>query len=396
MKHTKKSIKTVAAILMTIMLVFAFTSVTVFADSAPVAMVGDTPYTTIADAIKNVGDGGTVQLLAGEFDEAVSTGRIDKSFTIVGADNYSTVLSGGIQIGTDNSSWPIQECTVTVKGIAFKNNGLAIMDVRNTVVEDNKFENIDKYAIRVLDQATDGKEASVVVKNNYVDGAEHGIRIRTPHTVEITGNTVKNTQHNSVTIEYGKWPANNGSITIANNTFENWALGGEGRAVRSETKASEIEKEISFTGNKMIHEGEPAEEYLKLTGVGTTTVNLEKNYWNSAAPDFDTIITVEGGSTAAAPVEFYKAEAMKAEDLNTYVAPPAAEEDDKQEEEKKVEEKKEEKPAATEDKKSEATKTDNKATSPKTGANKATALMTIFMSAAICYVAAAQIKKRAR
>lgn len=289
-----------------------------------VAQVGTEKYATVKEAIDDVEDGGTVELLAGEISEDIQTGRINKSFTIVGAADYATVLTGGLQIGTDNSSWGVQEYTVTVKGIAFKNKGLKVFDIRNANIEDNKLENIaGAAAIHIIDSAIDAVESDVVVKNNVVDGAEQGIRIRTGYNIEITGNTVKNTQHNAITIEHGaNWPGNEGTVVIDNNTFENWALGGEGRVVRATFgTATQLEKEIAFTGNKMVRDEEPTEEYAKLTDIGTTTVDFEKNYWNSDEPDFDKIILVEGGNEEVEITEYYKEETMEEKDLNTYVAP---------------------------------------------------------------------------
>lgn len=293
------------------------------------AQVGAVKYATVKEAITAVENGGTVELLAGEFSEVISTGRIDKSFTIVGSANHATVLTGGLTIGTDNSSKPVQEYTVTVKGIAFKNKGIAVKDIRNVNIEDNKLENVSgNAAILILDPAIDAVESNVIIKNNVIDGAEQGIRVRTGYNIEITGNTVKNTQHNSITIEHGsKWAGNNGDVIIKDNTFENWALGGEGRCVRAAFgKATQLEKEIAFTGNKMVRDGEPVEEYAKITGVGTVAVDFEKNYWNSDTPDFDKIILVEGGNKEVKVDEYYKEETMEEKDLNTYVEPTVEEE----------------------------------------------------------------------
>lgn len=382
--------KKLLSVLLCVMLVLTAVSTTAFAAEAPIAKVGNVECYTIAEAVAMVEDGGTIELLAGEITEEINTGRIDKSFTIVGAEDYATVLTAGIKVGTDNSSWPIQECTVTVKGITFKNAGVSILDVRNVVVEDNKFENIiGTAAVYIVDPATDAQESNVVVKNNVVDGAEYGIRIRTGYNIEITGNTIKNTQHNGITLEHAsKWPANDGIVTIADNTFENWALGGEGRVVRAAFgDATELEKEINFTENKMIRDEEPAEEYAKLTGVGTTAVNLEKNYWNSDAPDFESIITVEGGNAEVAVAEYYKAETMKKEDLNTYVAPPTTDDDNKSDtDDTNTDDSK------TDDNKTTDNKTDDKSTSPKTG-DSAVAFVMLVMSAVILFTATRFAKK---
>lgn len=293
-----------------------------------VAQIGDTKYATVQEAITAVEDGGTVELLAGDISENISTGRIAKSFSIIGAANHATTLTGGLTIGTDHSSKPVQEYTVTIKGIVFKNNGIAVKDVKNVNIEDNKLYNIaEGAAIYIIDSAIHDVVSDVVAKNNIVDGANQGIRIRTGYNMEITDNIIKNTQHNSITIEHGsKWSGNNGTVVINNNTFENWALGGEGRVVRAHFgTATEFNKEISFTGNKMIREEEPVEEYAKFTGVGTVAVDFEKNYWNSDTPDFDKIILVEGGNNTVEIAEYYKAETMQDKDLNTYVEPPVAE-----------------------------------------------------------------------
>ena len=228
-----------------------------------VAQIGDTKYATVQEAITAVEDGGTVELLAGDISENISTGRIAKSFSIIGAANHATTLTGGLTIGTDHSSKPVQEYTVTIKGIVFKNNGIAVKDVKNVNIEDNKLYNIaEGAAIYIIDSAIHDVVSDVVAKNNIVDGANQGIRIRTGYNMEITDNIIKNTQHNSITIEHGsKWSGNNGTVVINNNTFENWALGGEGRVVRAHFgTATEFNKEISFTGNKMIREEEPVEE----------------------------------------------------------------------------------------------------------------------------------------
>ena len=382
--------KKLLSVLLCVALAFTAVSITAFA-AAPIAKVGEVECYSIAEAVAMVEDGGTIELVAGEITEEINTGRIDKSFTIVGAADYATVVTGGIKIGTDNSSWPIQECTVTVKGISFKNSGVGVMDVRNVVIEDNKFENATESvaAIYVIDPATDAQESSIVVKNNVIDGAEQGIRVRTGYNVEIIGNTVKNTQHNAITLEHAsKWPANNGTVTIADNNFENWALGGEGRVVRATFGAAEdLEKDIAFTGNKMVREEEPAEEYAKLTGVGTTAINLEKNYWNSDAPDFETIIKIEGGNAEVEVAEYYKAETMSAEDLNTYVAPPAADEDEDKDESK--DEAQNDNAADTTDKKDEVK--DDKNTSPKTSDNMI-AVAVLAVSAAALLISARKVK----
>ncbi len=369
----KKLVKKSVTVLTVIAIMVLSISATALA-ATPVAKIGSTEYDTLADAVAAVADGGEIQLLATQFDQNIALGRVQKSFTLIGADNYGTVFTAGLQIGTDNSTWPILEHTITVKNIYFKNKSLSVCDYRNVNIIGNKFEDIantEPAAIRIIDPAIDGIKASAVVSDNIIDKASQGIRIRTGYNITITGNTVKNTQHNAITIEHNSnRPANDGKVVIEKNTFENWALGGDGRVVRGTFgPEAAVEKEIIFNENKMLCDNEPAEEYAKITSIGTTTVNLEKNYWNSDEPDFDTILTVTGGNAEANVTEYYKAKEMKAEDLNTYVAPPANEENN-------AEEKADNK---TEEPREKETNKDGY-TSPATGDNSTTLLAVLMFS----------------
>lgn len=388
--------KKLLSLLLCVMLLFSITSITAFAAETAVAKIGDVEYATIAEAIAAVEDGGTIQLLAGEFDEVVETGRLDKSFTVIGADDYTTVLTGGMIIGTDNSSKPIIEQTVTVKGITFKNTCLSICDIRNAVVEDNVFENITATAaIQIIDSATDGNKSNAVIKNNIIDTVSSaGINIRNGYNITITDNTVKNTQHNAITVMHNaKYPANKGSLTVTDNTFENWALGGDGRVLRATfgSDYEEIAKEVTFTDNKMVRDTEPEEEYVKITEVGTVAVNLEKNYWNSDAPDFDTIVSITGTNTDVDIEEYYKAATMKDEDLNTYVAPVV---DDKKDDTKTDNNKTDNTKTdnTQKDTVADIAKTDNTNTSPKTGDNLLPIVFTVISAVAIFALSTRKIK----
>lgn len=381
----KKSV----SVLLCVMLLLSAIGITAFATETAVAKIGDVEYATIAEAIAAVEDGGTIKLLAGEFDEVVETDRLDKSFAIIGADDHATVLTGGMRIGTDNSSKPIIEQTVNVKGITFKNACLSICDIRNAVVEDNVFENITATAaIQIIDSATDGNEANTVIKNNVIDTVSSaGINIRNGYNITITGNTVKNTQHNAITVQHNaKYPANKGSLTVTDNTFENWALGGDGRVLRATfgSDYEEVAKEVNFTDNKMVRDTEPEEEYVKITEIGTVAINLEKNYWNSNVPDFDTIISITGTNTDVDIKEYYKAETMKAEDLNTYVAPVT---DDKKEDTETGDTKTDD--IKTGDKKDNPiveTKKDDANTSPKTGESLVTTMFVMVSAVALVFL----------
>ena len=110
----KKNMK-IFTIIFTLMFVFIVkVNATVCIDNCA-AKIGVVKYDTIQEAITAVEEGGTVEILAGEFSEEIKTGRISKSFTIIGAANHATVLTGGLTVGTDQSSLGVQNYTVAIK-----------------------------------------------------------------------------------------------------------------------------------------------------------------------------------------------------------------------------------------------------------------------------------------
>lgn len=264
-----------------------------------VASIGSTTYSSLSAAIAAAADGAVINVLPVEITEAISpwsgdsTHALEKSITILGA-NYAsnpsnsasdngTVLTGGMYFGYDDSR--TRNHTITVKGITFKGKGLKVADQTNVVIENNKFLNItDDNAITVLDQEYDGQEGSVTIKNNYIDGVtgsgKVGINLRNPYTVMVTGNTVKNTNHNAITIQKKAGnPENAGEVSITDNALDNWGVGGEGRAVRAAFAETEEEvKNVIFTGNTMKHSDAP-EEFVKITGADS--VEIADSIWNS-------------------------------------------------------------------------------------------------------------------
>ncbi len=265
-----------------------------------VASIGSTTYSSLSAAITAATDGAVINVLPVEIAEAISpwsgdsTHALEKSITILGA-NYAsnpsnsdsdngTVLTGGMYLGYDDSK--TRNHTITVKGITFKGKGLKVADQTNVIIENNKFLDITEGdAITVLDQEYDGQEGSVIIKNNYVDGVTEsgkvGINLRNPYTVLISGNTVKNTNHNSITIQKKAGnPENAGEVSITDNVLENWGVNeAEGRALRAAFAATEeFVKNVVFTGNKMTHSDAP-EEFVKITGADS--VEIADSIWNS-------------------------------------------------------------------------------------------------------------------
>ena len=125
----------------------------------------------------------------------------------------------------------------------------------------------------------------IFVSGNEIDTtADAGIRVRTPKALTITDNKIKNTSHNSITVEHGgTYPANTGAIVITGNTLENWGTSGEGRALRLAMGSGDAEKDVTFERNVMIHTDAP-EEFAKITDAPEATVSVDENYWGGMDP----------------------------------------------------------------------------------------------------------------
>ncbi len=266
-----------------------------------VAQVGKFKYESVTAAINAANDGDTVQLLAGTISEYIapwagdSTHKSEKSITIVGAENFGTILTGGLYLGYDDSG--CRAHTITIKGIAFEGKGILVAGQQNVVIEGNKFTNITTYvatthsananAISII-----GKNVNATIKDNVIDAtASGGIHLRDVANATVTGNTVANTNDNAITIN--PTAGSNGEFVITDNVLSNWGLGGEGRAIRVSGGAT-----VEINGNVMIHEAAP-EQFVKVTGA--TSVNVNENYWSGKSPVDAGVIDV----AAATPENYY-------------------------------------------------------------------------------------------
>lgn len=248
------------------------------------AKIGTTYYETVTAAINAAADGATVQLLSGTIDEYIAPWagdtqhKTEKSITIVGAENFGTTLTGGLYLGYDDSQ--CRDHNIVVKGIAFEGKGVLVASQKNVTIEGNKFSNItdcvaspstaSKNAISI-----NGKDVNAVVKNNIITTtASVGIDLRNIKTAEVEGNTVANTQHNSMQVQNASAES---KVEVLNNNFSDWGLGGEGRAMRIN-----VAKDVTVNGNVMSHTGTVPEEFAKVTGA--TALDASKNYWNGLSP----------------------------------------------------------------------------------------------------------------
>ena len=248
-----------------------------------VAKVGTVYYHSVNEAINAAENGATVQLLKRRIDEAIApwTGdsqhKLEKSITIQGYSDFGTRLTGGMFLGYNDGT--VRENTITVKGINFVGKGVVVANQKNVVIEGNKFTGInalvsDKHAnsncaVLVIGTSKDMSIAATV-KNNVIENvANAGIYLSQVAKVVVEDNTVTGTKHNALTVS----AATTATVDVKNNTFAQWGLGGEGRAMRISGAAT-----VNVNENVMSYEGTMPEEFVKVTGA--TAFNASANYWN--------------------------------------------------------------------------------------------------------------------
>ena len=250
-----------------------------------VAKIGDVYYSSVNEAINAAEIGATVQLLPRTIDEAIApwTGdsqhKLEKSITIVGA--AGTTLTGGMYLGYNDGT--VRDNTITVKGINFEGKGIVVANQRNVVIEGNKFTNIDALvsdkhsnsncAILVIGTKNDMSIAATIKENEIENVANAGIYLSQVGAVSVNGNTVTDTKHNALTVS----AATTATVEVKDNTFAQWGLGGEGRAMRISGAAT-----TNLNANVMSYEGTAPEEFVKVTGA--TNIDASKNYWDGENP----------------------------------------------------------------------------------------------------------------
>ena len=252
-----------------------------------VAKIGNVYYSSVNEAINAAESGATVQLLPHTIDEAIApwTGdsqhKLEKSITIVGADDFGTTLTGGMFLGYNDGT--VRDNTITVKGINFEGKGVVVANQKNVVIEGNKFTNIDALvsdkhsnsncAILVIGTKNDMSIAATIKDNEIKDVANAGIYLSQVGAVSVDGNTVTGTKHNALTVS----AATTATVEVKGNTFAQWGRGGEGRAMRISGAAT-----TNLNANVMSYEGTAPEEFVKVTGA--TNIDASKNYWNGVNP----------------------------------------------------------------------------------------------------------------
>ena len=269
-----------------------------------VAKIGNVYYTSVNDAINAAQDGETVKLLACTIDEVIapwagdSQHRLEKSITIVGAENFGTTLTGGLFLGYNDGT--VRDNTITVKDINFVGKGVTVANQKNVVIEGNKFTDINALvseqhgnsgsAIHIIGTNND-KSIVATVKDNVIENVtgtkQAGVYMSQVANVTVKGNTVTGTTHNAITISAAT--ATDAAILVENNTLSQWGLSGEGRAMRISGGAT-----VEVHKNVMSNTAAP-EEFVKITGAPATGVDASENYWNGVSPlsMFNTDLTID-------------------------------------------------------------------------------------------------------
>ena len=282
-------------------------------------------FATIQDALDAVVDNGTITITPGTYTGDITISRSIKDLTITGEDG-AIIKDGSLTVATNGIQLP----GLTIENLAFENaniqmspNGdsdLSGLTIRNNTFTGAKAANLSAIHLNLGSKATDGSGAAY-------DG------------LTITGNTIKNIKKDSssgiLIIGDGKIASD---VTITNNTID--GVGWNGIQLNNM-----LGKAITVTGNDIRNCGatDPdgvinlyhseansfkINENKIIVGEGqlgvsniSDDVNLNRNYWGTPTPDFDKLLGYTKDTDAVEVDEFYRAESMQPEDLNTYEPP---------------------------------------------------------------------------
>lgn len=276
--------------------------------ATPVAQVGSTEYTTLAEAILAAQDGATIEILDGTWDaDAVGSMTTDealsvrtKSLTIQPADEASPKFTANVTLGYDDSS--TRNATITVKGLAFENAQLLIGNYAQTTVEGCSFVGSgNEAALRIIESCasnynrTDFMVDQVTVKDCTFNGTKTGvpaIRVRDSGNVLITGNTIANSNHNGILLESDTKNSRvntqvSKTVVIQNNLIKEWHAGNVadgGRGIRAALGTMAAGSSVTISGNVFRKEqtGFDSPDYVNISDVGSgNAVDLSGNDWNN-------------------------------------------------------------------------------------------------------------------
>ena len=285
----------------------------------PVAKIGDTTYSTLAEALIAATSGDTIELFGGTYG-ANEIGALDeagkytnanlvryKSLTIQPIAGATVTFTSNLAFGYDDSS--TANASMTVKGLHFQNASLQLSNYVTADVEDCTFSGAPASSspsgtLIIMDSCCKTHKPTgtsetfptslVTVKNCTINGSAAscpGMRIRNSGNLDIEGNIIMNTDHNGILFESNSSLDNTNAktIIIKHNTFTEWNVNnaeGGGRAIRgafaSGSNMLTEDSTLTIENNtfRKATTGLDTPDFIKLTGVGLATVSLDYNDWN--------------------------------------------------------------------------------------------------------------------
>lgn len=314
----------------------------------------DGKYTTLQLAIENAETGDTVTVLKNvELTGSLSVAN-KQDLTLQGATSdvtiscADTLTTKAVFTGTPSGTFTLKDLTfddavVTISGMN------SAMNVVNCTFQNLDYPTNTKLGAINFTQAKNGSSLNVTDcvftnLNKHADSAEVvGIYTQQASdnsidSVTVTGSSFTKIQGTALSLR------GTPKITVTKNTFENWAAAdsgtNDGRALRADF-SGQATQTLVFNENKLIAGTGAHESYAKVDHVGESTdaIDVDKNYWNGKDPITGEVqmgtpvleILMEGEKDSLTPDElkdstvvkgqnqYYTAETMRPQDLNTYV-----------------------------------------------------------------------------
>ncbi len=312
-----------------------------------VARVNGKIYTDLAEAVKEAADGDTVVVLKSvELDETLSVAN-KNGITIEGMSEGITISAGDTLTGGRPELISSSGGGITLKDLTFTGGVVNISGATGAVVVNNcTFENTEvnqsqKDGVLQITGAKKGASLTVTdsifqdltradgtTSNEFVAIYNNG----TLDSITVTGSQFCNIAGSALSLRGAD------TITITENTFENWANGSgndEGRAIRIDTNGVN-NPIVTITENKMTSTY-ATESYAKITNIGESAkVDVSQNYWGGMDPatgtvggttpvlevakDGSSVLTADNLRNAVTGEDiYYLRDTMLPQDLNTYV-----------------------------------------------------------------------------
>ena len=308
-----------------------------------VASVNSVGYSTLQAAIGAAGSGDVVEVLQSH--KITSAISINKTLTIQGATDDITISNNGITGGRP-ALISSSGVGITLKDLTFTGGVVNVAGATGPVVVDHctfadtTVSQSQKDGVLQVTGAMAG--SSLTVTNSTfrdLDLAEGSSSTEfvaiynngTLDSITVTGNQFIDIAGSALSLR------GSSSITITDNTFENWANGsgnGEGRAIRVDT-VGVTNPVVTITENKMTSSN-ATESYVKITNLGdSSNVDVLRNYWDGMDPatgivtgttpvleiakDSDTVLSGDDlRGTVSGEDVYYIRETMRPQDLNIY------------------------------------------------------------------------------